>query len=90
VPPAIVRSIRAAGITAMEIHRSGNRLAMMMENRRRLRSRGQGRGGCGRSEVVAWEALMGRFQRALPWAGPGEKWVEARRIFALDEQGEGR
>jgi len=30
-----------------------------------------------------WEAYMATFQRALPDAAPGEKWLPMRRIFAL-------
>jgi hypothetical protein len=30
---------------------------------------------------------MSRFQQPLSWASEGEKWLEARRIFSLDEQG---
>jgi len=37
-------------------------------------------------EVQAWETLMWKFQKALPWAPPGEKWVAMERIFALSEQ----
>ena len=35
-------------------------------------------------EIAEWEALMWRFQRALPHAAPGEKWVPMQRIFAFD------
>jgi L-rhamnose mutarotase len=37
-------------------------------------------------EVQAWETLMWKFQKAVPWAQPGEKWVAMDRIFALSEQ----
>jgi L-rhamnose mutarotase len=30
--------------------------------------------------------LMDRFQRRLPFAADGEKWVAAERIYSLDEQ----
>ena len=33
-----------------------------------------------------WEELMWRFQRPLPHAAEGEKWVPMSRIFSLDEQ----
>ena len=31
--------------------------------------------------VQAWERLMWTYQRALPWARPGEKWVLMERIY---------
>ncbi|HVS76573.1 MAG TPA: L-rhamnose mutarotase [Steroidobacteraceae bacterium] len=36
-------------------------------------------------DVQAWERLMWTFQRALPWAAPGEKWVRMQRIFSLND-----
>jgi L-rhamnose mutarotase len=33
--------------------------------------------------VQKWEALMWTFQRALPWAAPGQKWVPMEVIFSL-------
>jgi L-rhamnose mutarotase len=29
---------------------------------------------------------MWRFQQALPFAAPGQKWVPMQRIYALSEQ----
>ncbi|HEX5458483.1 MAG TPA: L-rhamnose mutarotase [Steroidobacteraceae bacterium] len=34
-------------------------------------------------QVQAWERLMWTFQRALPWAAPGEKWVPMQWVFSL-------
>ena len=33
-------------------------------------------------KVQEWERLMWTYQRALPWAKPGEKWVLMDRIYA--------
>jgi L-rhamnose mutarotase len=33
--------------------------------------------------VREWEALMWKFQKALPQARPGEKWLLMERIFKL-------
>jgi L-rhamnose mutarotase len=37
------------------------------------------------ADIAEWETLMWRYQRALPHAAPGEKWMPMRRIFALGE-----
>jgi L-rhamnose mutarotase len=34
-------------------------------------------------KVQEWENLMWRFQKALPHAKPGEKWMRMDRIFKL-------
>jgi L-rhamnose mutarotase len=34
-------------------------------------------------KVQEWENLMWRFQKALPEARPGEKWLRMERIFKL-------
>jgi len=32
-------------------------------------------------KITEWEAFMSSFQKPLPWAKPGEKWVLMDRIF---------
>jgi L-rhamnose mutarotase len=36
-------------------------------------------------EVQEWENLMWGFQKALPEAKPGEKWMRMERIFQLEK-----
>ena len=86
VPEAIVRSIRAAGIEQMDIHRSGNRLVMVMETSADFDGEAKAAADAADPDVSAWEKLMDQFQQRLPWAPPGVKWLEAERIFALSEQ----
>jgi L-rhamnose mutarotase len=86
VPEAIVRSIRASGIEAMEIHRCGNRLVMVMETTAGFDPQAKAAADAADAAVIAWEELMDRYQRRLPWASPGTKWLEAERIFALSDE----
>ena len=37
-------------------------------------------------KVQEWEALMWKYQQALPWAKEGEKWLPLENIFTLSEQ----
>ena len=85
VPDAVLRSIREAGIEEMEIHRSGNRLVMLIETSDGFDPGQKAAADAANPDVAAWEALMDRFQQRLPWAPPGTKWLEATRIFALSE-----
>jgi L-rhamnose mutarotase len=35
--------------------------------------------------VQEWESLMGTFQKMLPQAKPGEKWLLMERVFKLEK-----
>jgi len=34
-------------------------------------------------KVQEWEDLVWKFQQALPWAKPGDKWMLMEKIFEL-------
>jgi len=86
VPPAIVASIREAGIIAMDIYRTGNRLVMVMETAPGFDPVRKAADDAANPAVIAWETQMNLVQRPLPWADPDAKWTEAPRIFSLSEQ----
>lgn len=86
VPVPITQSIRSAGIEAMDIYRSGNRLVMVMETGDGFDPDAKAAADRANPDVIAWEKAMDAFQQALPWARPGQKWVPATRIFSLEEQ----
>ena len=79
--PAIVDDIRAQGIEGMEIWRTGERMVMIAtvaDDYPRARSIP--------AQYDEWENLMWTFQKALPHARAGEKWLPMTRIFDLAEQ----
>jgi len=79
--PAVVEDIRAQGIEGMEIWRSGDRMVMIATV-----SDDYPRARIPPPEHDAWEKLMWEFQKALPHARPGEKWVPMTKIFDLSQQ----
>jgi len=81
--PEILDSIKAAGIADMEIYRSGNRLFMIMEVEEGFSFEAKAGADAANPRVQEWEALMWRYQQALLWAQPGEKWLLMERIFKL-------
>src|SRR5438552_5663987 len=81
--PDIVRSLRAAGIEEAEIFRTGNRLVLVMDVSTEFDPTAKAAADAADARVQAWETLMWNYQKALPWARPGEKWVSMQRIFSL-------
>jgi L-rhamnose mutarotase len=81
----IPRFLRAAGVLDLEIFRCGDRLAMVMEVAEEFSLARYGVLASAHDKAQAWEELMERFQRRLPCAAEGEKWVPMRRFFSLQE-----
>jgi len=86
VPAAVSRSIRDAGIEALEIFLAGNRLVMLLTPGPDFDPVKKAQADAENPDVQAWEKLMWDFQQVLPFARPGQKWVEMERIYALSEQ----
>ncbi|TAK34066.1 MAG: L-rhamnose mutarotase [Saprospiraceae bacterium] len=82
--PEITQSIKAAGITGMEIYLTGNRLFMVMEVDETFDPERKAAMDAANPKVQEWEALMWQFQQPLQWAGEGEKWVPVEQIFKLE------
>jgi L-rhamnose mutarotase len=79
--PEIVDDIHAQGIVGMEIWRSGERMVMIAtvaDDYPRARNIP--------AKYDEWETLMWTFQKALPHAQPGQKWLPMTQIFDLAQQ----
>ncbi len=83
--PEVIKSITEAGITQMEIYRTGNRLFMIMETDEHFDPVKKSANDAVNKKVQEWEQLMWKFQQPIPWAKDGEKWVLMQRIFNLEE-----
>lgn len=81
--PEIMKSITDSGINNMEIHRTGNRLFMIMETDDSFSFERKAGMDNSNPKVQEWEQLMWKFQQPLPWAKDGEKWVLMNKIFGL-------
>jgi L-rhamnose mutarotase len=83
--PEITRSIRGSGIEDMEIYLLGTRMFMIMEVSDSFSFEAKNKADQLNPKVQEWETLMGTFQRLLPQAKPGEKWLLMERVFKLEE-----
>ncbi len=85
-PAAVTHALRASGIESLEIYLCGNRLFMILEGGADFSPEAKARADANNPEVQRWEDLMWRFQRPLPWAEPGQKWVPCQKIYDIAEQ----
>jgi L-rhamnose mutarotase len=88
-PERILREIptllRTAGVLDLEIFRCGDRLVMVMEVKEGFSLVHYAELASANAKAKAWEQLMERFQRRLPFAAEGKKWVPMVRLFSLQE-----
>lgn len=83
--PEIVESMTKAGIVDVEVFRTGNRLLLVMHTTEEFSAADKAAADAANPRVQAWETLMWTFQKPLPCAKSGEKWVPMHRIFSLSQ-----
>jgi L-rhamnose mutarotase len=83
--PEITRSIKDAGIEEMEIYLLGTRMFMIMEVNESFSFEAKTKADQNNPRVQEWESLMGTFQKPLPQAQLGEKWLLMERVFKLED-----
>jgi L-rhamnose mutarotase len=81
--PENIQGIKDAGITVMDIYRTGNRLFMIMEVNDDFSFEKKAVADASNEKVQEWEKLMWKFQQPLPWAKENEKWILMEQIFKL-------
>jgi len=81
--PEILKSITDSGIEVLDIYRAGNRLFMIMEVNDTFSFEQKNAADLANLKVQEWETLMWKYQQALPFAKPGEKWILMDKIFSL-------
>ena len=81
--PKIIESIKSSGIDKLDIYRVSNRLFMMMEVNETFSFERKTEMDKNNPIVQEWESLMWKYQKALPIAKHGEKWLLMDKIFEL-------
>jgi L-rhamnose mutarotase len=82
--PEVIESIKDSGIEDMEIYLLGTRMFMIMDVNDSFTFEKKARADKGNPRVQEWEELMWKFQKALPQAKKGEKWMRMARVFKLE------
>ncbi|KHL25511.1 hypothetical protein PK98_02145 [Croceibacterium mercuriale] len=83
--PAVIRSIRDAGIVNMEIYRAGTRMFMIIDADDSYSDAAKAAADAANPAVAAWTAKMLRFQQPIPAAGPDGTWLPMDRVFRLTD-----
>ena len=83
--PEITRSIKDSGVEDMEIYLLGTRMFMIMEVNESFSFAAKTKADQLNPRVQEWERLMGTFQKSLPQAKPGAKWLLMERVFKLED-----
>ena len=81
--PEIIHQIKDTGVKEMEIYRVSDRLFMIIETTPEFSLLEKKIKDNSNPKVQEWETLMDKYQKALPCAKKGEKWVLMEKIFRL-------
>ena len=81
--PEILQAIRGSGIEDMEIYLLATRMFMIMEVNGSFSFEAKRKADEADPKTQEWEALMWKYQQALPQTKSGEKWMKMERIFKL-------
>jgi len=81
--PEVLKCIRAKGVVSQEIYLAENRLVLILQTTDDFSLESKQAADNASPEMRKWEELMWKFQKPLPHARPGEKWVAMEKIFAV-------
>ena len=83
VCPENEKNILDSGVINLEIYRVSNRMFMILEVDESFTFERKAAMDAANPKVQEWEALMWKFQQALPGSKPGEKWLLMDSIYQL-------
>lgn len=83
VSPEIKKSMTSTGIVVFDMYRAGNRMFVIMDTEDSFSLEDKAARDAADPKVQEWEQLMWRYQKPLPFAKPGEKWILMKKFFEL-------
>jgi len=81
--PEIINSIKDSGIQDMQIYNVADRLFMIIEVEEGFSFENKNKMDSQNPFVIKWEELMWKYQKKIPVAEPGEKWVLMKKVFDI-------
>ena len=84
--PEVKKSLYDAGIVDMEIYLLGTRMFMIMDVNDSFSFSAKAAADAANPKVQEWEAIMSKFQQALPQSSKEWFWVPMERVFRLADQ----
>ena len=81
ISPEILKSIKDSGVESMQIYRIHTRMFMIMETIDDFSFEKKALMDTSNEKVQVWENLMWQYQKALPMAKEGKKWVLMKQIY---------
>jgi L-rhamnose mutarotase len=82
--PEVVDRIKGDGVVSEEIYLAGNRLFMILHTTDEFSLEDKQAADKLNPEMQKWEELMGKYQKPLPQAQPGGKWMLMEKIFEVN------
>jgi L-rhamnose mutarotase len=81
--PSVLAAARGEGVLSEAIYLAGNRLFMILQTTDDFSLEAMAAAHAANAEMQRWEKLMWKYQKPLPFARPGEKWVPMEKIFEV-------
>lgn len=81
--PEVIASAREQGIFSEEIYLLGDRLVMILQTADDFSWEAKDAADRQNPKLREWEAKMWKYQKPLPQARPGEKWIPMEKIFEI-------
>ena len=81
--PEVVSHILSRGILSQEIYLAGNRMVMILKTTDEFSFAAKATSDQANPAMQEWKRLMWKYQKPIPSARPGEKWVQMERIFEV-------
>lgn len=81
--PEVTGNILNQGILREEIYLTGTRMVMILHTTDDFSFEAKATTDLANTKMQEWEALMWKYQKPLPGAKPGEKWILMEKIFEV-------